>query len=84
MGKPPDPRAEQPDDGQDLAKGFLSAFRSWRKANGIGLIDVAKYTGVSIASVSRIERGIQSPTLRMIALMSHMTNGAIVVEFKLV
>ena len=84
MGEPPDPRAEQPDDGSYIAKEFIDAFRKWRKTNNVKLVDAAKYTGMSIASISRIERGLQSPTLRMIAIMAAMTEGAIRVEFKLI
>ena len=59
---------ETPGDPVDRAVG--RRLRSLRQARGLSLEKVAARTGLSIGFVSQVERGLSSPSLRVLALLA--------------
>lgn len=55
----------QPRSGPERA--FGEALRDIRKGCGISQMDLYKASGIDRTYISAVERGIQSPTIRMIA-----------------
>ncbi len=51
----------------------MSALREWRKAENITLEDMAVRFGVSVGSLSRIERGEQWPDREFFERMTEIT-----------
>jgi len=47
-------------------------LRSLRRARGLSLEAVASSTGLSIGFISQVERGLSSPSLRVLALLADM------------
>jgi transcriptional regulator with XRE-family HTH domain len=56
------------DDGIDLRIG--AAARALRKAAGLGLKELSERTGLSSGMISQIERGLATPSLRSLRLLS--------------
>jgi len=52
-------------------------LRAWRHKNNVLLHDMALSSGISIASISRVERWKQPPTHRMIAAIMRATDGMV-------
>jgi transcriptional regulator with XRE-family HTH domain len=61
-------RQVQPKSGPEKAFGIV--LREIRKAEGLSQMDVYKHCGIDRTYLSAIERGVQSPTLRMIVRLS--------------
>jgi transcriptional regulator with XRE-family HTH domain len=55
----------QPQSG--LEKAFGEALRATRKERGISQMDLYEASGIDRTYISAVERGLQSPTIRMIA-----------------
>jgi transcriptional regulator with XRE-family HTH domain len=55
----------QPQSGPD--KAFGEALRETRKARGISQMDLYSASGIDRTYISAVERGLQSPTIRMVA-----------------
>jgi DNA-binding XRE family transcriptional regulator len=62
-------RQVQPKSGPEKAFGIV--LREIREAAGLSQMDVYKHCGIDRTYLSAIERGIQSPTLRMIVRLSN-------------
>jgi transcriptional regulator with XRE-family HTH domain len=55
----------QPQSG--LERAFGEALRAIRKERGISQMDLYEASGIDRTYISAVERGLQSPTIRMIA-----------------
>lgn len=53
----------------------MSTLRTWRRTNGFTIEAMAEKLGVSVGSLSRIERGEQWPDRVFFERMASMTNG---------
>jgi transcriptional regulator with XRE-family HTH domain len=51
-------------------KAFGEALRETRKGRGMSQMDLYKESGIDRTYISAVERGLQSPTIRMIARFS--------------
>lgn len=51
-------------------RAFGEALREIRKGRGISQMDLYKASGIDRTYISAVERGLQSPTIRMIARFS--------------
>lgn len=51
-------------------KAFGEALREVRKGSGISQMDLYEASGIDRTYISAVERGLQSPTIRMIARLS--------------
>jgi transcriptional regulator with XRE-family HTH domain len=49
-------------------------LRQWRIKNKVILFDLAKKAGTTASSISRIERGIQDPSLALMVRIVHATD----------
>ena len=49
-------------------------LRQWRIKNNIVLTEFAKMAGTTASSISRVERGIQDPSLALMIRIVHATN----------
>jgi transcriptional regulator with XRE-family HTH domain len=49
-------------------------LRQWRKKNNIILTDFAKLVGTTASSISRVERGVQDPSLNLMSRIVKATN----------
>ncbi|QEI08469.1 cupin domain-containing protein [Pigmentiphaga aceris] len=64
----PEPAADDGNDGIDQRIG--ESARALRKAAGLGLKELAERTGLSTGMISQIERGLSTPSLRSLRLLS--------------
>lgn len=55
----------------------MHPLRAWRTENHVTLARLANVVGVSIAHLSEIERGNNSPSLELADRLSRATNGKI-------
>jgi len=65
-------RQVQPRSGPERA--FGEALREVRKQRGISQMDLFLETGIDRTYISAVERGIQSPTIRMIVRLAKSLN----------
>jgi len=49
-------------------------LRQWRKKNNVVLVDFAKNAGTTASSISRVERGVQDPSLALMVRIMQATN----------
>ena len=49
-------------------------LRQWRKKNNVVLVDLAKMAATTASSISRIERGVQDPSLALMVRILQATN----------
>jgi transcriptional regulator with XRE-family HTH domain len=49
-------------------------LRLWRKKNNVILTDFAKLAGTTASSISRVERGVQDPSLSLMMRIVRATN----------
>lgn len=57
-----------------LEKAFGEALREVRKMRGISQMDLYSASGIDRTYISAVERGLQSPTIRMIVRFSKYLN----------
>jgi DNA-binding XRE family transcriptional regulator len=63
MGKPPNSTATKPDSESDEDIGHIHPLRAYRKEHFVSLDALSFLTGISMASLSRIERYKQFPLI---------------------
>lgn len=49
-------------------------LRQWRRKNNVILTDFAKLAGTTASSISRVERGVQDPSLNLMVRIVKATN----------
>jgi len=49
-------------------------LRQWRRKNNVILTDFAKLAGTTASSISRVERGVQDPSLNLMVRIMKATN----------
>ena len=55
----------------------MNALRTWRRSNGLTIEQMAERLGVSVGSLSRIERGEQWPDREFFGRMVTETSGEV-------
>lgn len=55
-------------------------FKGWRKAKKLTLSELAEKLGVNPSTLSRIERGLSQPHLRLAARIAKLSCGAVPVK----
>ncbi len=77
--------AAQPEEGRDdecADSAFGRQMRSLRRERGLSLRDLAERSGVSVALISQVERGVNAPSMRSLRLLAQGLGVSVVSLFR--